>query len=288
MPLADKNQPRRGLAGELDRRFRPEWRTMSATAPIYETFLDVTAVWSDVQDQRQQITASGRYSAAGVLSELRNYARSVSVPTLDSNVKRLEGYAERVNARRASLTVPKPDPSDLLGALLRQEARAYMRGLSKGELVGLMLGSPDTILLQAAFEAPAALVNRHFDADLRTKVETAYIAAAHADKLPILEAQQEALHLAGVALQKSVESIAEATGFRAGSREFDAWMQEASGSSLPSTGGLKDGALKEAVMRADQRQDFERWMREEFEKGGRDASKEHDEDASATPKEEAA
>lgn len=278
-----EKQPREGLVGELDRRFKPEWRTMGATQRIYETFRDIVAIWGDVREEKRRLSADKRYSPVGVASEIRNYAKAVTIPVLDSNNKRLEGFAKMINERHASLAVPKPDPANLVQALVRQEARTFMRGLTKGDLLGLMLRSPDLVVIQAALEAPAFLVNAHFDQELRTKVEQAYMAAAHPEATPILHAQEEAMHLAGIALEQAVKAIADSTNFLVNSREFDQWMQEASSSDLPTSEGLKDGPLKDAVKRAEARKDFAEWMKKVLDEDDGESRQEKGDEGSGKP-----
>jgi hypothetical protein len=62
-----------------------------------------------------------------------------------------------IEKRRAALVVKPMDPADLVGAVLRQEIRAWIRSLDVGVRQSVVLATKDRRILEAALSAPPEL-----------------------------------------------------------------------------------------------------------------------------------
>lgn len=114
----------------------------------------------------------------------------------------------------------KVDPADLVGAVQRQEMRTYLRGLSDGERLKVLMENPDLRLVQAALEMPAALSGLR--SDTRAHVVEAYMQAKHAKALKALDELEQVLELLGAAVEIVINEIR--TNVRMTDAEFQAWF----------------------------------------------------------------
>ena len=130
-----------------------------------------------------------------------------------------------VEGQRAALAQVKVDPTDVVGALQRQEIRSYLRGLSDGERMRLLIENPDPRVPQAALEMPATLSGRSDEA--RAQVVEAYMRANHSAALKASDEMAEALSLLDAAARIAIMEIRTQVGM--GDAEFEDWFATADG-----------------------------------------------------------
>jgi uncharacterized protein YdaT len=101
--------------------------------------------------QNKDLSQEGKTNA--VKSQLRAALRDVR----DAGAPVAE-MKERLNAIQASISIPKFDKADMVGALGRQEIRQALRGMSLGDRAGLLLGDgADPRWIDAVLEQPPLL-----------------------------------------------------------------------------------------------------------------------------------
>jgi hypothetical protein len=91
-------------------------------------------------------------------------------------------------ARRAALVVKPMDPADLVGAVLRQEIRAWIRSLDVGVRQSVVLGSKDRRVLEAALSAPPEL-SGITNPRAASEIEARYVEIVFPRELAELEAE---------------------------------------------------------------------------------------------------
>src|SRR5262249_20425099 len=144
-------------------------------------------------------------SASGVAQALRAKLAKNVVPEL----RRIRGDVDHriaaIERERASLVKPKIDPTDMAGALLRQEARAYLRGLESARCLRLLTEQPDQTMVAAALEAPSVLSG--LSPEIHTLVEQAYLRQNHAPRVKAIDDKQEVLSLVRTATELAVREV---------------------------------------------------------------------------------
>lgn len=250
----------------LAARFKTEWINGPLTLPHYLTFGQAFELADKISAKRNDLVAKGTLSAKGLDEAVREFVTKDVVPELARARCKLEASAEAVTAKRQALTFPKPDKSDLAGAVLRQELRAYLRGLPQGERYGLLLRDPDADIIAAVFEAPDYLSG--IDAKLRAELENRIVAAAHPQKLQAIEDERECINLANIAINHAVDTIRKATGYDH-SPAFDQFMAKASApiesefakKGTPPARTVEDMvAVYRAMPKADQNAFLDKWF----------------------------
>lgn len=210
----------------LQARFKTEWFNNARLMPYQLSLLDAFVISDKITKKRNELSAKGTLSPKGLDEALRDFVKKEAIPGLARARCKLEASAEEVTARRQTLTIPKPDKGDVAGALLRQELRAYLRGLAPGDRAGLLLRDPDAATIAAVFEAPNYLSG--VDDRLRTELEALIVAAAHPEKLQAIEDERECITLANMAVNHAVDTIQKSTGYDNSRLAFDKFMAEAS------------------------------------------------------------
>jgi hypothetical protein len=140
------------------------------------------------------------------------------------------GIRGEINERKAGLAearqrlgIPKVDSTDVAAVLLRQEYRAFLRGLDLAERMRRLLDDPDPTLLAAAFEGPPPLAG--LTDETRADVRKAYVERHHAKELAALDERQEALDVVGAAAEIAIMAVRSNVGMAP--QEFDQWFETA-------------------------------------------------------------
>lgn len=113
-----------------------------------------------ISAQVAAIAANKDLTASGKARALRDWAKSTVQPQLRAAREVLDKSTAYGAAKRAHLAAkaPRPDPSDLAGALMRQDIRALWRAMPVAERVAkLQMGGLDPVVALALVEAPAEL-----------------------------------------------------------------------------------------------------------------------------------
>jgi len=210
----------------LSARFKTAWINNARLVHYHVGLSEAFSISDKITKKRNELSAKGTLSAKGLDEALRDFVKKEAIPDLARARCKLEASAEEVTARRQALSFPKPDKGDVAGALLRQELRAYLRGMSPGDRAGLLLRDPDSATIAAVFEAPNYLSG--VDDRLRSELEALIVAAAHPEKLQAIEDERECITLANMAVNHAVDTIQKSTGYDNSRLAFDKFMAEAS------------------------------------------------------------
>lgn len=162
----------------------------------------------------------GTLNERGITDEVRGYASKHIAADLRHEMKRLEVGRKKLADRRRALTVPATDPTDIAGALLRQEIRRHVLALDPAKRSALLTINPDPTALAAVFEAPSFLTG--VSADLRARAESAFIESNFPTESALLSEDTEALGVLEMAFDACRKELREAMGLD--EREFDKWL----------------------------------------------------------------
>jgi hypothetical protein len=213
-------------ADTLRARFRPEWKARSDFAGLDTMLETVLSFIAAPKVKKVALEKPGTLDAHGVAQALRRDLGKDVVPELRRIRRVVSERKEAMKNERAALGKPKIDATDVAAAMLRQETRTYLRGLTLGERMNVLSNNPDPAMLAAAFEAPAALSG--LTAETRVHVEEAYVQANHAPTLKAMDDREEALAVVGAAAEVAVMEVRSNVGLE--SHEFDGWFAAAGGS----------------------------------------------------------
>ncbi len=214
------------LIDELNRRFRTGWLNDPELRKYHHAMTSAIDDAENLRTERVTHEKAGKLSAAGLTEVMRDYAVKKVIPGLAENRLKLERAAVKVAEKRKALGIPKPDPKDAVGAILRSEARSLMRSMSQGQLAELLLKNPDPISVAAAFENPMLLPN--LTAELRQRVEHALVEASHPDALAAIADEKEAITLANQAVNYAIGELQRSTSFEGNQHAFNQFVEEAS------------------------------------------------------------
>lgn len=124
--------------------------------------------------RRDEMRRSGTYTQSGVSQALRG-ALPDALKQIGLTRSTVEKMKREVNTKRAALLPTDADRSDLVGALDRQEARTFLRGLEPTERAVVLTKTTDLRLLQAAILAPPELtLGPNPDQEFISRVEARY------------------------------------------------------------------------------------------------------------------
>lgn len=113
-----------------------------------------------ISTKAAELAASKDFTASGKARAMAEWAKNTVQPQIRAAREALEKSTAYGAAKRAHLAAkaPKPDPSDLAGALVRQEVRAMWRAMPVAERVAkLQVGGLDPVVALALVEAPSEL-----------------------------------------------------------------------------------------------------------------------------------
>ncbi len=112
--------------------------------------------------------------------------------------------------RRLALRPKPPEPGDIVGALLRQELRAYLRQLPLGERIGAILAGDDDRFVEAVMTAPAILTG--IPAEHFAQIEHHYLERKFGPILEEIEEDEEAADVADATLRLAYDEIRRMSG----------------------------------------------------------------------------
>lgn len=202
------------------------WNTLKSQldAPRFTahriTFDKLQSLPEGLGKAKDAASAKGTLNEKGVTESVREYASKHLAATLRQESKRLEDGRKRLADRRRALTVPANDPTDIAGALLRQEIRQHILALDPAKRTALLTVDPDPTALTAVFEAPSFLTG--VGLEQRARAEAAFIESAHPTESAVLAEDTEALQVLELALEACRKEVREAMGLE--EREFSKWL----------------------------------------------------------------
>jgi hypothetical protein len=157
--------------------------------------------------------ASGQFTETGLLEDAKKFALTKLAPALHRGRQEIAGAKREAQAKRAKLTLQPPNPTDLVGALRRQEVRSWLRSLPAQERRDYVAGHIDRLdpeVALAIVEAPAEL-SGVLGADRNVLVDRA-LQAQHGDALVEVLALERAVEIAEHAVETVRAEIARDVG----------------------------------------------------------------------------
>jgi hypothetical protein len=127
-----------------------------------------------------------------------------------------------IKAARAALVVKPMDPADLVGAVLRQEIRGWIRSLDVGVRQSVVLGSKDRRVLEAALSAPPEL-SGITSPSAASEIENRYIEIVYPRELAELEAMEAVVSEAEAAVGIAYNELRSTIDIHP--RDFDEMMK---------------------------------------------------------------
>lgn len=209
---------------QLKSRWQPEWTGRPDLARLHQAFIQTIHFIESVPNHRADLAKPGDLSAKGLNDAVRKSAAANVVPALRKVAWEAEKTANGIKNDRRKLAVPTPDKSDIVGALLRQELRTFLRGMEHGERVGVVMS--DAAFLEAAMEGPAALSG--LTDKLRAELENRMIESAHGAAVEAMDSAREAISLTESAVEFAVNTLRDECGFEHNKGAFNEWMAQAS------------------------------------------------------------
>lgn len=124
--------------------------------------------------------------------------------------KAVDVMRTKLTERRAKLMPPAPDPTNAASAMLRMEARTFLRGVKNpGERLRLILDDPS--MMAAALEASDAMSG--INDQMRELIVTNVIERNHPGALAQIEKAEEAIELVDVAARVAFNTARDAAEF---------------------------------------------------------------------------
>lgn len=209
----------------LKSRWKPEWSVRSDFAKLNGSFEKALSFIESLPAHRAKISGPGTLSPKGLSESVRALAADKVVPVLARSKWEAQKAANGIKNQMLALAVPKPDKTDVAGAMVRGEIRAMLRGLDHGERVRLVMTDPE--FLVAAFEGPASLSG--LTTEVRADLERRMIEEKHGPAIEAMNETQEAIAVATAAIEMAVNTVKTECGFGDGPDFlFDRWMTTAS------------------------------------------------------------
>ncbi len=186
--------------------------------PHLDALRKLTAAADRFAAETAGVKSNADLSATGQKKAITGHLRAALRDVRDAAAP-LDEMRRDLDAKRSALALPKFDKSDLSGALLRQELRSILRGMSRPEQAGLLIGDKaDAAFVDAALEQPALVSG--LDSALFEQVRSARLATLRGAEIDAIELLDGDV----VAFESTIETVK--NDIRAvsglGAREFDA------------------------------------------------------------------
>ncbi|MER9167688.1 hypothetical protein NKI12_09935 [Mesorhizobium australicum] len=158
----------------------------------------------------------------GRVKALRDEATKNYLPALQAAYKPIADAMAHARKARQAFSIPAPDPSNIAGALERQEIRAMLKTMAPSERLKLLIGKAvDERIADAVLTAPAALsgLEDHFDLVLESAIDRRF-----GDGVAVVRAAQEIADAAEAAMLVARNDIKSISGVD--DRTFQAMEKE--------------------------------------------------------------
>ncbi|PZV39747.1 hypothetical protein [Mesorhizobium kowhaii] len=208
----------------LKARWRPEWSERSDLKRLHGAFHKALHFIESLPAHRAELSKPGTLSQKGLNDSVRAIAAEKIVPELRRGAWEAEKAANSIKSEMSRLAVPKPDKTDMAGAVLRSEIRTMLRSMDHGKIVNLVMNDP--AFQAAAFEGPAALSG--LTEELRADLEKRMVEQNHGATIEAMDDAKEAIALAQAAFEIAISTVKDEAGFAGQEPVFDKWMATAS------------------------------------------------------------
>ncbi len=186
------------IVDNLKSRVNPSWREDESMKDIVSSLDTVFSFFSVAANKRRELSSDGSLSDKGVETKLQQYLDASITPAIKRYERQVEETQLSIAEMRAALMRPSIDKTDAAGAVLRQETRTYLRGLSAADRISILMNDSDPMFLTAVLEAPSELSG--LTAEMREQIEAAYLQHAHPEETARLQERAEVAELLGVSL----------------------------------------------------------------------------------------
>lgn len=188
---------------------------ITPTAPYAAHAREIIETASSIADrvgeEKARIAKNANLSDAGKRAELTGLVNNKFLKALVEASRPYRRAAKHISEQRAKLTLPKPDKSDLIGEVKRQEYRTYLRGLPAGErtVAALKLAESDDGAL-AILDVPPVLtgLTDHMASEIRSMIEK----RLYGPQIEVLDQMAEDYAAVGGAVQMAEMELQKASG----------------------------------------------------------------------------
>lgn len=181
--------------------------TKAPIAHLYGSSAKIGQLFSAAQQKFAEIDASQDYTVSGRKAAKREWAKA-NAGALKEAIAAINAADAEIKQTRSKMTPQALDSTDIVGAMRRQEIRAYLRGLPDAKRAAMFLEGPtwsvDPEIALAVTEAPAALSGVSDDAKNRL------LERSHGVRYPEELAQIENISAASEAVSDMVGVTADA------------------------------------------------------------------------------
>ncbi|AWI58629.1 hypothetical protein [Sinorhizobium fredii] len=207
----------------ITRRYRDEWRQdigmNRITAALDGPIMAIDRLEAKLADLRK----SDRFSATGMAEEMKAFASKDTATVIRKAGHVVDDVREGLQRSKAKMKVPKPDKSDVAGAILRMDVRNWLKSLNRGELAAVLMAkdAAEEILL-AAYEVPPAMIGS--DKEFMDSIQERLLEIHHAPVLKQIAEIDEAITLANNVIQVSLFDMQKALMFDKQDQAFRQWF----------------------------------------------------------------
>ncbi|GAB5426959.1 MAG: hypothetical protein Devi2KO_04180 [Devosia indica] len=159
----------------------------------------------EFQNAAKEVHADPRLTQAGKVDKLKDLAVTKFLPAMNLAQVPIAKAADALQQQRRALSLPAPDPTDVVAAMERQEIRAMIRGMDSSKRVGFVLGTKDDRILSAILSAPAEMSGisaEHFAAISKATIERKF-----GEEIAEINEAEEAIAAANAAFQVASGAI---------------------------------------------------------------------------------
>lgn len=217
--------PKITLASTLRDRWPARIEGGALKAAAWSAFEAMEKIPEIARTKREALGKRGDLSAKGINARLRQDMAQIVTRDLRAHREAVKERAADLKARRAALTSPKIDRTDLLAELQRQEVRSWLRSMAPEARHVALLGDTDGALVEAVLSAPPALSGTDRLPDVvRRQIVDGYLQARHSETVEAMAHEEDALTVADAALRGALDVLQEAVGLSS-RHQFDTWFE---------------------------------------------------------------
>lgn len=210
----------------INGRYVGQWKwqhksSEASYAKLSKAYQDAVVVVEGVGNHKASLEQSGQLTASGIKAEMRKYLEGDKGKNLAKAKIAISHLKVDIEKRSAAISLHGPDKTDVVGALLRQEIRAYVRNMDIAKRTALLTSddlAPEIAL--AVIEAPAELSGA--SNGVRELLANKALEALHPKEFRDLSELDEAIETAENAIRAAEKEIE--THAKVGPLEFNEIM----------------------------------------------------------------
>jgi hypothetical protein len=180
--------------------------TLAKLEAAYLAALDAV---DHIEQRKAEAKASGRFTDDGVAADALSFATSKLAPTLQRHQQTVVAARREAAERRAKLKLQSAEKTDLVGAMRRQEIRAWLRTMppeERNRYLSTNLEKMDPEMALAIREMPGEMTG--IPGSLREQLIDLALQAQHGEAIAELQHLERGIEVADRALNAAREEIA--------------------------------------------------------------------------------